>query len=78
MLLFDTIGSRHVHREKGVCGVVLVGAIPMRHFFMQDTANPNPLYYEDYDLTLTSGERNNEYTSAWRVGAATRPDDRPA
>jgi hypothetical protein len=43
-------GIKKLHREKPVAGVVLVGAMPMHHFFMHEHPNPNPLYYEDFDL----------------------------
>jgi len=43
-----TIGK--LHRENAIAGVVLVGAMPMHHFFMHEHPNPNPLYYEDFDL----------------------------
>jgi len=41
---------RRLHLTRKISGVVLVGAIPMHKFHMHDFDNPNPLYYEDYDL----------------------------
>ncbi|MBS1720286.1 MAG: hypothetical protein JST35_07560 [Armatimonadetes bacterium] len=41
---------KSLHRKSGITGVVLVGAIPMHRFHMHDFDNPNPLYYEDFDL----------------------------
>ena len=43
---------RELHRNNAIAGVVLVGAMPMHHFFMHEHANPNPLYYEDFDLAF--------------------------
>lgn len=43
-------GIKKLHREKRIAGVVVIGAMPMHHFFMHEHANPNPLYYEDFDL----------------------------
>lgn len=43
-------GIKKLYRENPIAGVVLVGAMPMHHFFMHEHANPNPLYYEDFDL----------------------------
>lgn len=39
-----------LHRKDPIAGVVLIGAMPMHHFFMNGHPNPNPLYYEDFDL----------------------------
>lgn len=36
--------------QKRIEGAMLVGAIPMHRFFMHEHANPNPLFYEDFDL----------------------------
>ncbi len=41
---------KKLNRETSVTGVVLVGAMPMQRFFMHEHANPNPVYYEDFDL----------------------------
>lgn len=43
---------RRLYAEKGVSGIILVGALPMHRFFMHEYANPNPLYYEDFDLVF--------------------------
>lgn len=39
-----------LHRKDPIAGVILVGAMPMHRFFMHEHANPNPVYYEDFDL----------------------------
>jgi len=81
---------RELHRENAIAGVVLVGAIPMHHFFMHEHANPNPLYYEDFDLAFV--DRNTDgvddaYTGTpglkvWvaniRASEDPREDDLPA
>lgn len=41
---------RELYGVKGISGVVLIGALPMHRFYMHDFANPNPLYYEAFDL----------------------------
>ena len=43
---------KSLHKESGVSGIILVGAMPMHPFFMHEHANPNPLYYEDFDLDV--------------------------
>ncbi|MEY4483101.1 MAG: hypothetical protein RL693_553 [Verrucomicrobiota bacterium] len=56
---------RRLHRKKGVSGVILLGAMPMHRFFMQEFANPNPLYYEDYNLKFV--DRNQDgFDDAYR------------
>lgn len=47
-----------LHHQKAISGVVLVGAMPMHRFFMHESANPNPLYYEDFDLEFV--DRNKD------------------
>jgi hypothetical protein len=49
---------RDLYRKKTIGGVVLVGAIPMHRFYMHDFANPNPLYFEDFDLEF--GDSNGD------------------
>ena len=49
---------KKLHRENSIAGVVLVGAMPMHHFYMHEHANPNPLYYEDFDLGFV--DRNSD------------------
>lgn len=39
-----------LYETQHISGVILVGAMPMHRFFMHEFANPNPLYYEDFDL----------------------------
>ena len=39
-----------LHGKQRISGVILIGAMPMHRFHMHDFANPNPLYYEDFDL----------------------------
>lgn len=41
-----------------ISGVVLVGAIPMHRFYMHGFANPNPLYYEDFDLLFNDTNKD--------------------
>ena len=41
---------KSLHDDKAIAGVILVGAMPMHHFFMHEYPNPNPLYYEDFNL----------------------------
>jgi hypothetical protein len=43
---------KRLHADKGVSGIILVGALPMHRFFMHEYANPNPVYYEDFDLVF--------------------------
>jgi hypothetical protein len=49
---------KRLYPEKGVSGIILVGALPMHRFFMHEHANPNPLYYEDFDLVFV--DRNKD------------------
>jgi hypothetical protein len=49
---------KRLHTDKGVSGIILVGALPMHRFFMHEHANPNPLYYEDFDLVFV--DRNKD------------------
>ena len=49
---------KSLHAEKGIAGVVLVGALPMHHFFMHEHPNPNPLYYEDFDLEFVDNNKD--------------------
>jgi hypothetical protein len=49
---------KKLYAEKGVSGIILVGALPMHRFFMHEHANPNPLYYEDFDLVFV--DRNKD------------------
>lgn len=41
---------KELYGLRSISGVVLVGAIPMNRFYMHNFANPNPLYYEAFDL----------------------------
>lgn len=50
-----------VANEKGLSGVVLVGDIPMHKFFMHGFLNPNPLYFEDYNLKFDNDETAAKY-----------------
>jgi hypothetical protein len=52
----ETIKS--LHREKVITGVILVGAMPMHLFFMHEHPNPNPLYYEDFDLEFVDHNKD--------------------
>ena len=49
---------KDLHEKQQVSGVILVGAMPMHRFYMHDFANPNPLYYEDFDLKFS--DRNGD------------------
>ncbi len=52
----ETIKS--LHRESAIAGVILVGAMPMHLFFMHEHPNPNPLYYEDFDLEFVDHNKD--------------------
>ena len=47
-----------LHKESSISGVILVGAMPMHLFFMHENANPNPLYYEDFDLPFVDNNKD--------------------
>lgn len=49
---------RTLHRDSSITGVILVGAMPMHRFFMHENANPNPLYYEDFDLPFLDNNKD--------------------
>ena len=49
---------KSLHAREGIAGVVLVGALPMHRFFMHEHANPNPLYYEDFDLVFVDNNKD--------------------
>jgi hypothetical protein len=49
---------KSLHREKGISGVILVGAMPMHRFFMHEHANPNPVYFEDFDLRFVDKNKD--------------------
>jgi hypothetical protein len=49
---------KSLHEKKQVSGIVLVGAVPMHRFHMHDFDNPNPLYYEDFDLQFKDKDGN--------------------
>ena len=49
---------KSLHDKQHISGVILVGAMPMHRFFMHDFANPNPLYYEDFDLTFSDQNKD--------------------
>ncbi len=40
----------------GISGVVLVGDVPMHLYYMHEGLNPNPLYYEDFDLDFSDAD----------------------
>lgn len=44
---------KDLQEKQQVSGVILVGAMPMHRFYMHGFANPNPLYYEDFDLKFS-------------------------
>lgn len=49
---------RQLHETEQVEGVILVGALPMHRFHMHDFDNPNPLFYEDYELEFVDADGN--------------------
>lgn len=49
---------RGLHESRRISGVILIGAMPMHRFFMHEHPNPNPLYYEDFDLEFV--DRNKD------------------
>jgi hypothetical protein len=49
---------KSLHKESAITGVMLVGAMPMHLFFMHEHPNPNPVYYEDFDLKFV--DRNKD------------------
>jgi hypothetical protein len=49
---------KNFYAEKGLSGVILVGALPMHRFFMHEHANPNPVYYEDFDLVFVDKNKD--------------------
>ena len=49
---------KELHGKGKASGVILVGALPMHRFFMHEHANPNPLYYEDFDLAFIDNDKN--------------------
>lgn len=59
---------KELHRDNAIAGVVIVGAMPMHHFFMHEHANPNPLYYEDFDLAFV--DRNTDGVDDAYTGTA--------
>jgi hypothetical protein len=49
---------KSLHEKSGISGVVLIGAMPMHLFFMHEHPNPNPLYYEDFDLRFVDKNKD--------------------
>ena len=49
---------KDLHEKQHISGVILVGAMPMHRFYMHEFANPNPLFYEDFDLKFS--DTNND------------------
>jgi hypothetical protein len=49
---------KNLHDQGGISGVILVGAMPMHLFFMHEHPNPNPLYYEDFDLRFVDKNKD--------------------
>ena len=47
-----------LHDTQRVSGVILVGAMPMHLFFMHEHPNPNPLYFEDFDLEFVDNNKD--------------------
>jgi len=46
------------HDEKAIAGVILVGAMPMHQFFMHEHPNPNPVFYEDFNLEFVDTNKD--------------------
>jgi hypothetical protein len=46
-----------LYNANGISGVVLVGDVPMHLFYMHEGINPNPLYYEDFDLNFVDSNK---------------------
>ncbi|MFM2168599.1 MAG: hypothetical protein RIS79_2970 [Verrucomicrobiota bacterium] len=44
--------------QSGISGVILIGAMPMHRFFMHEHPNPNPLYFEDFDLRFVDKNKD--------------------
>lgn len=49
---------KDLHEKQSITGAILVGAMPMHRFYMHGFANPNPLFYEDFDLPFK--DRDND------------------
>lgn len=49
---------KSLHGQSGISGVILIGAMPMHRFFMHEHPNPNPLYYEDFDLRFVDKNKD--------------------
>ena len=47
-----------LYQTNAIKGVILVGNMPMHKFNMHDFDNPNPLYYEDFDLPFLDSDSN--------------------
>ncbi|MGL5017909.1 MAG: hypothetical protein ACRDBP_07235 [Luteolibacter sp.] len=54
---------KDLHEKQQISGVILVGAMPMHRFYMHDFANPNPLYYEDFDLKFSDANNDGDADS---------------
>lgn len=49
---------KSLHDEKAIAGAILVGAMPMHRFFMHEHPNPNPVFYEDFDLVFVDTNKD--------------------
>jgi hypothetical protein len=49
---------KSLHETKQIYGVILIGAMPMHRFFMHEHANPNPVYYEDFNLRFVDKNKD--------------------
>ncbi|MFN0076931.1 MAG: hypothetical protein ACKVY0_10670 [Prosthecobacter sp.] len=47
-----------LHGKSGIAGVILVGAMPMHRFFLHGQPNPNPVYFEDFDLRFVDKNKD--------------------
>ncbi len=54
---------KQIYDEKTLDGIVLVGNMPMHKFYMHDQENPNPLYYEDFDMVFDDDVLAKKYGS---------------
>lgn len=49
---------KSLYGQSGISGVILIGAMPMHRFFMHEHPNPNPLYFEDFDLRFVDKNKD--------------------
>ena len=75
---------KNLFNTQGISGAVLVGDVPMHLYYMHEGLNPNPLYYEDFDLDFADADNERaRYTNGppnvkiWvaNIRAVEDPDD---